>query len=168
MLRLALLLCAVSQLRCYASPAAESGDFLFEQLRAYRRPAEVKLAVCAMFHNERRYLAEWVLYHWVLGFQHFYLYDNESDDSPGDVLASCEAFRVPLVGALLFLSELPLKEPKDKARFFTSLPGLLPRFPDAIAKYRLLPALLNAAAPAAKSAAATKVLCKIVIDVLLF
>jgi len=108
MLRLALLLCAASQLRCGASPAAESGDFLFEQLRAYRRPAEVKLAVCAMFHNERRYLAEWVLYHWVLGFQHFYLYDNESDDSPSDVLAPLAA------RGLLTLIDWPGAAPQGK------------------------------------------------------
>jgi len=62
----------------------------------------------------------------------------------GDLLTSCDAFRTPLVGALLFLEELALKEPKDKSRFFSSLPSLLPRFPTAIAKYRLLPALLNA------------------------
>ena len=55
-----------------------------------------------------------------------------------------EYFRHPLVGALLFLDELALKEPSDKARFFKSLPALLPRFPTAIAKYRILPALMTA------------------------
>ena len=53
---------------------------------------------------------------------------------PGELLA-CEYFRHPLVGALLFLDELALKEPADKARFFKSLPALLPRFPVAIAKW---------------------------------
>jgi SCY1-like protein 1 len=63
---------------------------------------------------------------------------------PSDVLSGCAAFRVPLVGALLFLDSLPLKEPKDKARFFSSLPTLLPRVPNAIALYKLLPALMQA------------------------
>lgn len=71
------------------------------------------------------------------------------------------------VGALLFIDELALKEPTDKTRFFKSLPGaqeaavggnkgggsmnpspppsaILPKFPDAICKYRILPALMNA------------------------
>lgn len=28
------------------------------------------------------YLREWVLYHYLIGIQHFFLYDNESDDDP--------------------------------------------------------------------------------------
>lgn len=49
-----------------------------------------------------------------------------------------------LQGTLLFLDELALKEPADKARFFKSLPALLPKVPDSIAKYRILPALMTA------------------------
>ena len=87
LLRLSLLLGALLLLRAGAPEASESAAYLFEQFQAYQRPVPAKLAVCAMIHNERRYLAEWVLYHWVLGFQHFYLYDNESDDAPAEVLA---------------------------------------------------------------------------------
>ena len=39
-----------------------------------------------MFRNERRYLVEWVLHHYLLGVEHFYLYDNESEDKPEEVL----------------------------------------------------------------------------------
>jgi SCY1-like protein 1 len=52
-------------------------------------------------------------------------------------------FKQPLVGALLFLDELALKEPKDKQRFFTSLPGLISRFPASINRHRILPALVR-------------------------
>lgn len=45
-----------------------------------------KLAVCTMFYNEGRYLLEWVLYHYLIGFQHFYLYDNDSTDGSTSVL----------------------------------------------------------------------------------
>jgi hypothetical protein len=40
----------------------------------------VGLAVCAIFRNEARYLAEWVSFHRLQGVQRFYLYDNRSTD----------------------------------------------------------------------------------------
>ena len=49
---------------------------------ALTAPPLAQLAVCTMIHNEAPYLAEWVLYHWVLGFQYFFLYDNASSDVP--------------------------------------------------------------------------------------
>lgn len=45
------------------------------------------LAVCALFRNEARYLDEWVRFHHAMGAQHFFLYDNNSDDDPRSVLA---------------------------------------------------------------------------------
>jgi hypothetical protein len=44
------------------------------------------LAVCAMMHNEAFYLREWVLYHLLVGVQHFYLYDNDSTDNTREAL----------------------------------------------------------------------------------
>jgi len=76
-------------------------------------------------------------------------------------LSRCEYFKHPLVGALLFVDTLALKEPADKARFFKSLPTLLPRVPDAIAKYRLLPALMNALEYGAAGGGGTVVLAPI-------
>lgn len=43
------------------------------------RPA-IQLAVCAIFKNEARYLAEWVTFHRLMGVQHFSLYNNGSAD----------------------------------------------------------------------------------------
>lgn len=41
---------------------------------------EVELAVCAIFRDEARYLAEWVTFHRIQGVERFYLYDNLSTD----------------------------------------------------------------------------------------
>jgi len=40
----------------------------------------IELAVCAIFRDEARYLAEWVTFHRLQGVERFYLYDNLSDD----------------------------------------------------------------------------------------
>lgn len=40
----------------------------------------VGMAVCAIFRDEARYLAEWVAFHRVQGVERFYLYDNLSTD----------------------------------------------------------------------------------------
>lgn len=40
----------------------------------------VGLAVCAIFRDEARYLAEWVAFHRIQGVERFYLYDNLSSD----------------------------------------------------------------------------------------
>jgi hypothetical protein len=40
----------------------------------------VQLAVCAIFRDEARYLAEWVTFHRLQGVERFYLYDNRSSD----------------------------------------------------------------------------------------
>jgi len=40
-----------------------------------------KVAICAIVKDERRYLAEWIAYHSVIGFDHFFLYDNGSSDT---------------------------------------------------------------------------------------
>src|SRR4051794_29549571 len=40
----------------------------------------IGLAVCAIFRDEARYLAEWVSFHRIQGVEHFYLYDNRSSD----------------------------------------------------------------------------------------
>ena len=44
------------------------------------------VSVCAIFKNEAPFLAEWIEYHRLIGFDHFYLYDNGSTDSPENVL----------------------------------------------------------------------------------
>jgi len=49
-------------------------------------PARAALAVCAIFRDEAPVLAEWVLFHRLMGVERFYLYDNGSVDDPGSVL----------------------------------------------------------------------------------
>jgi hypothetical protein len=45
------------------------------------------LAGCTIFRNEAPYLAEWVEFHLLVGFEHLYLYDNRSEDDFAAVLA---------------------------------------------------------------------------------
>ena len=45
-----------------------------------------RLAACLRFKNEARYLPEWIDFHHLAGFEHFYLYNNNSTDNFLDVL----------------------------------------------------------------------------------
>ncbi len=44
------------------------------------------LALCAIFKNEARYFREWIEFHRLVGVDHFYLYENHSDDDYASVL----------------------------------------------------------------------------------
>lgn len=44
------------------------------------------MAVVGIFKNEAPYLAEWVEFYRMLGVEHVYLYDNNSDDNPAAIL----------------------------------------------------------------------------------
>lgn len=46
-----------------------------------------QLSACAFFKNEAAYLKEWIEYHQMVGVDHFYLYDNGSNDRSVNVLA---------------------------------------------------------------------------------
>jgi hypothetical protein len=41
---------------------------------------DYQLAVCAIFKNEAPFLGDWLLFHAGVGVDHFYLYNNDSDD----------------------------------------------------------------------------------------
>lgn len=45
------------------------------------------LSICAIFKNEAPFLDEWVCFHKKMGVQHFYLYNNGSEDDYESVLA---------------------------------------------------------------------------------
>lgn len=45
------------------------------------------LSVFAIYHNEARYLREWIEFHKLVGFERFYLYNNFSTDDHRQVLA---------------------------------------------------------------------------------
>lgn len=46
------------------------------------------LSICAIFKNEAFFLKEWIEYHRLVGVDHFYLYDNGSNDCFMDVIQS--------------------------------------------------------------------------------
>lgn len=50
------------------------------------RYTKYKVAICAIFRNEAKYLKEWIEYHNVVGVEHFYLYNNFSEDDYKTVL----------------------------------------------------------------------------------
>jgi hypothetical protein len=45
------------------------------------------LVACAIFRDEAPFLAEWIAFHRLVGVDHFFLYDNGSEDEPESVLA---------------------------------------------------------------------------------
>ena len=45
------------------------------------------LAIAAIFKNETPYLEEWLEYHLLVGFDHFYLYDNDGSNEVRELLA---------------------------------------------------------------------------------
>lgn len=45
-----------------------------------------KVAICAIFKNEALYLREWIEFHKIVGVNHFYLYNNNSEDDYETVL----------------------------------------------------------------------------------
>ncbi len=47
---------------------------------------EYDLAITAIFRDEARFLKEWIEYHRLIGVQHFYLYNNLSNDNYKEVL----------------------------------------------------------------------------------
>jgi hypothetical protein len=47
---------------------------------------EYNISACCIFQNEDRFLKEWIDYHRLIGVEHFYVYDNMSDDHSRKVL----------------------------------------------------------------------------------
>ena len=45
-----------------------------------------KVAICGIFKNEAPFLKEWIEYHEMIGVEHFYLYNNNSEDNYQEVL----------------------------------------------------------------------------------
>lgn len=52
----------------------------------FTKPKKHELSICAIFKNEKKYLKEWIEYHRLIGVDHFYLYNNNSNDRPLNVL----------------------------------------------------------------------------------
>lgn len=52
-----------------------------------KKSKSYQLAACLFFQDEAPYLKEWIEYHLLIGFEHFYLFNNESTDDYKAVLA---------------------------------------------------------------------------------
>lgn len=50
------------------------------------RQLKYKVSLCLIFKNEASFLKEWLDYHLTVGVEHFYLYNNNSDDNYDEVL----------------------------------------------------------------------------------
>ena len=52
-----------------------------------KRGYKYEVSLCLIFKNEAPYLKEWIEYHRLIGVDHFYLYNNFSDDNYREVLS---------------------------------------------------------------------------------
>lgn len=62
----------------------------YKFLMAIKKPKitnkKYKVSICAIFKNEALYLREWIEYHKIVGVEHFYLYNNNSEDNYEEIL----------------------------------------------------------------------------------
>ena len=79
--------------------------FLFRKRKQYK----YKVSLCLIFKNEARFLREWVEYHRLIGVEHFYLYNNFSEDNYREVL------RPYVEQGIVTLTEWPYKYAQVKA-----------------------------------------------------
>lgn len=73
------------------------------------RKMKYKVTLCLIFKNEARFLKEWILYHQIIGVEHFYLYNNNSSDNYLDIL---EPF---VKSGIITLHEWPYEQGQIKA-----------------------------------------------------
>ena len=52
-----------------------------------KRKLKYELSICSCFKNEAPFLKEWIEYHLFIGYDHFYLYNNNSSDNYLEVLS---------------------------------------------------------------------------------
>lgn len=69
------------------------------------RPPASTVAICAIVRDEAPYVLEWVAHHRALGFDHFFVFDNESRDGTSELLDR--------LSSLGFLTRIPF--PDDAA-----------------------------------------------------
>lgn len=58
----------------------------FSLIKKSNKPKSYNVSLCAIFKNEAPYLREWIEYHMIVGVDHFYLYNNNSNDDYMSVL----------------------------------------------------------------------------------
>lgn len=49
--------------------------------------AKYNVSICAIFKNEASYLKEWLEFNHIVGIEHFYMYNNNSEDNFREILA---------------------------------------------------------------------------------
>lgn len=47
---------------------------------------QFKISICGIFKNESPFLKEWIEFHEMIGIEHFYLYNNNSEDNYQEIL----------------------------------------------------------------------------------
>lgn len=62
------------------------------------------VSICAIFKNEARYMKEWIEFHRIIGIDHFYLYNNFSED---DYLSILKPY---IEQGIVTLTEWPVKQ----------------------------------------------------------
>ena len=62
------------------------GSVLYEIRLTVRLALKYYLSICAVFRDESTYLREWIEFHRLMGVEHFFLYNNLSDDNYLSVL----------------------------------------------------------------------------------
>ena len=88
-----------------------------------KHPAQVTskkyyVSICAIFKNEARYFKEWIEFHKIIGIDHFYLYNNFSDDNYEEVL------KPYIESGLVTLTQWPVKQ------------GQMAAYKDCVGKYK--------------------------------
>lgn len=60
--------------------------FFLPYLKSNQLRKKYYFAICAIFKNEAKFMKEWLDYYYILGVDHIYMYNNNSDDNYLDVL----------------------------------------------------------------------------------
>lgn len=60
--------------------------FIFLFVRKRYRNTKYYFSICCIFKNEARYFKEWLEFHRIIGVDHIYAYNNDSDDNFHEVL----------------------------------------------------------------------------------
>ena len=55
-------------------------------LRKPKYNKKYRISICGIFKNEAPFLKEWIEFHEMIGIEHFYLYNNNSDDNFEEIL----------------------------------------------------------------------------------
>ncbi|MCI0381510.1 MAG: glycosyltransferase family 92 protein [Chlamydiae bacterium] len=73
-------------MRCKIRHLVFLGLVLLSVIFFIKSKPKYNVSICAIFRNEARFLKEWIEYHRIIGVDHFYLYNNLSEDNYLDEL----------------------------------------------------------------------------------